>query len=48
LAALGDLSAIGLASGVGGGEAIARRKYPHCKFMIINLHSQSFENSVRA
>jgi hypothetical protein len=52
LAALGDLSAIGLdddlAGGVGGGETIASCKCAHCKFMIINLRSQSFENSVRA
>jgi hypothetical protein len=35
LAAFGNLSVVGLATGHGGGETSARRRYAHCKFMII-------------
>ncbi|MET4257260.1 hypothetical protein ABIC09_002196 [Bradyrhizobium sp. S3.12.5] len=43
LAALADFSWGGLAIGVGGDKTIVRCKCANCKFMIIDLRSQSFE-----
>ncbi|HEX9211641.1 MAG TPA: hypothetical protein VF901_14130 [Bradyrhizobium sp.] len=44
MAPFGNLSAAGLATGVGGGETIASRKYALCKFMVINLRSSKIQS----
>jgi len=43
LATFGELSCGRVPTGLGGGEMIARRKHAHCKFMIVDLRSQSLE-----
>ncbi|WP_164935732.1 hypothetical protein [Bradyrhizobium guangzhouense] len=45
MAAFGGPSCGRTATGVGGGEIIARRRYAHCKFMIVDPRSQSLEKN---